>query len=140
MAGVARKSKKVQKAEDKSDSLIADYLNLLRKGRDSHLFLAKVQSVEGNGHFIVKDLKKEVHRVHVSKTLFAKAAKHRNTTMKIAVHAKSYVLVDGDLIRAVVGAQDAAEIKSLVVLSEKEANDNIFNRAGGSKTRKNRRY
>ena len=139
MAAAARKSKKVQKAEKKSDTIVADYLTLLRKGRDSHLFLAKVESVAGQGHFVVKDLKKDVHRVHVSKTLFAKGAKHRDAMMKTAVHVDSYVLVDGDLIRAVVGASDATEIKSLVVATEKEANNNIFNRLGGSKTRKNRR-
>lgn len=141
MAGVARKSKKVQKAEKKSDTIVSDYLTLLRKGRDSHLFLAKVQSVEGAGHFVVKDLKKDVHRVRVSKTLFAKGAKHRNATMKTAIHVSSNVLVDGDLIRAVVGERDAAEIKSLVVATEKEANNNIFSREGGffSKTRKNRK-
>jgi hypothetical protein len=57
--------------------------------------------------------------------------------MKTAVHVGSYVIVDGDTIRAVVGESNAANIKALMKVSSKNNNNNIFNRAGG--TRKVRR-
>ena len=129
-------SKKVQKAEKKSDNVAAAFLDALRKGRHTDLFLAKVDRVKGDGRFTVKDTEKKELNVRISKTLFAKAAKHRNATMKTAVHVGTYVIVDGDTIRAVIGESDAANIKALMKVSSKN-NNNIFNRAGG--TRKVRR-
>ena len=130
-------SKKVQKAEKKSDNVTVAFVEALRKGRNSGLFLAKVDRVKGDGRFTVKNSDKKDVNVRISKTLFSKAAKHRNATMKTSVHVGSYVLVDGDTIRAVVGESNAAQIKSLMKVESKN-NNNIFNRAGG--TRKVRRH
>jgi len=131
-------SKKVMKSEKKSDNVTGAFLADLRKGRPTELFLAKVERVKGDGRFTVKNSSKKDINVRISKTLFSKAAKHRNATMKTSVHVGSYVLVDGDTIRAVVGETNAAAIKGLTK-AESKNNNNIFNRLGGG-TRKVRRH
>lgn len=147
MAGQGRKSKKVERAEKKSNNVAASYVNALKKGKPTHVVLGKVTKVNGDGRFKVQVGREEIS-AHVSKTLFSKGAKHRNATMKTAVHTGSYVLIDGDIIRSVVGAANAANIKRLTrANSAKSKNssksNNFFNRAGGSRkarsTRKVRR-
>jgi len=142
MAGQGKKSKKVARAEKKSNNVAASYVNALKKGRATHVVLGKVTKVSGDGRFKVQVGRDEVN-AHLSKTLFSKGAKHRNATMKTAVHAGSYVLIDGDIIRAVVGSSNAANIRRLTgkANSAKSRNsNNIFNRLGGKRsTRKIRR-
>ena len=124
----ARTSKKVQRSEKKSNNVTEALISALRKGKNTGLYLAKITKVKGDGRFTVKNTNKNDHNVRLSKTLFSKGAKHRNSTMKIAVHAGSNVLVDGDLIRAVVGERDASELRSLLKTVAENNNNNIFNR------------
>lgn len=143
MAGQGRKSKKVERAEKKSDNITDALLKDLRKGKHSALALGKVVRVLGDSRFNVK-VGDEVQRAHVSKTLHSKGAKHRNATMRFAVHDDSFVLLDGDIIKAVVGAADAAEIRQLTKGENAKAkstnSNNLFERLGGFfKSRKTRK-
>jgi hypothetical protein len=115
--------KKQMKAMKKSNNVAKTLKNALKKGNNvGEMMLAKVVSVSGGGRFVVKDLDGKLHHVRVSKTLFAKAARHRNATMPTAVHVDSNVIVDAGVIRSVIGDAEAKALKSLLKVESKNTN------------------
>jgi len=144
MSAHGKKSKKLERSEKKSDNVAVAHIKALRDGKASHLVLGKVTKVNGDSRFEVVVGKEKV-LAHLSKTLHSKGARHRNATMKIAVHVDSYVLLDGDIIRAVVGDSNAQRIKDLTNTGSKKSakstnSNNLFNRLGGARyTRKVKR-
>jgi len=160
MPGATRKvGKKQQKAEAKANNVAATFKHKLKKGLSlGQMFLGKVVSVSGGGRFVVEDLEGHKHTVRVAKILFHKAAKHRNAVQKTAVHIGSHVLVDGDVIRSVIGAAEAAALRKDLPHANSNSANSLFshgsrrssksskgsksvniNRIGGSSRRANRK-
>jgi hypothetical protein len=141
MPGVTRKvGKKQMKAMKKSNNVAKTMKNALKKGNNvGEMMLAKVVSVSGGGRFVVKDLDGKLHHVRVSKTLFAKAARHRNATMPTAVHVDSNVIVDAGVIRSVIGDAEAKALKSLLKVESKNTNSLFSHGTRSSKSSKGSR-
>lgn len=138
MPGKTKKvGKKQEKAEKKAHNVAKTFKAKVKSGKSlGHMFLAKVVSVSGGGRFVVEDLEGKKHTVRVAKVLFAKAAKHRNATMKTAVHIGSHVLVDADTIRSVLGAAEAAAIRKELKASSNKSNSFFSHSSKGSKSSK----
>jgi len=142
--------KKQEKAEKKANSVARTFKAKVKSGKSlGKMFLAKVVSVSGGGRFVVEDLDGDKHTVRLAQALFAKAAKHRNATMKTAVHIGSHVIVDADTIRSVLGAGEAAALKkqlkassnanSLFSHSSKRSKSVNLNKLGGRRFCSSRR-
>jgi hypothetical protein len=126
--------KKTLRAEKKSSTVAAQYMEMLAKGNTKTMFLATVTAVKGDGRFTVKDEDKKEHAVRLSKTLFEKGAKHRNSTHKTAIRVGSKVIVNGGMIESVVTDSMAAKMKTRRANSKNNNNNNnIFNRTGGTR-------
>ena len=132
MPAVKKVAKKTMKAEKKSHNVAAEFINALKKKENvGEMFLVTVTKANGGGRFVVIDDKKVSHTVHVSPTLFLKVAGKRNVTTKVAVLVGSHVIVNGDIITAVVGDSNAVAIRKLNMPNN--SNNNIFSRIGGSR-------
>jgi hypothetical protein len=138
------KTKKQAKAMNKSRKAANTFKRKFNANMNDGSFLGKVVKTLGGGRFTVVDLNdssKGELVVRIAPALFAKGAKHRNTEIPTAVHNGSFVIVDGGVIRSVVGAAEAATMRRGV---PKNANNDLFNYVvaeldGGRRTRRNRR-
>ena len=92
------------RATRSSRAIIADYASKVKNGKNTGaMFVAEVTSVSGAGRFHVENMKsKERVLAHVTPALSMRSAKHQNSTDEFAVRVGSRVIVDGNIIRAVV--------------------------------------
>jgi hypothetical protein len=137
-AHAKKKGRKTRKAIQASDSAIAKYEEKLEKGESvGAMFLAKVTSAPGGGHFHVEDISsKEKVMAHLTPALSMKRAKYGDSGLSFHIATGSHVLVDGNIIKAVVPA------RKLSALKEEQENSNsnsIFSHSSRGRTRKNRR-
>lgn len=131
------KGRKTRRATESSNLVVSEYAKKLREGKNvGAMFLAVVESAPGGGRFDVKDVKSnEVVKAHLTPALSMRAAKYANSTASIAVRKGSHVLVDGNIIRAVVPHGRLSAVKEE---SESSGSKNsVFSRSS-SATRKNR--
>lgn len=143
-AHAKHKSKATRKATQASNSAVSRYEEKLKKGESvGAMFLAEVTSAPGGGRFHVKNLSsKESLVAHLTPALSVKRAKYRDSFLPISVREGSHVLVDGDIIKAVVSGRKLSALKE-----EEEDSNSIFSRGSQSsqgsrrrnRTRKNRR-
>jgi hypothetical protein len=134
------KGRKTRRATESSQAVVSEYAKKLREGKNvGAMFLAVVESAPGGGRFEVKDVKSnEVVKAHLTPALSMKAAKYANSSASFAVRKGSHVLVDGDIIRAVVPHGRLSAVKEG---NESSGSKNsVFSHSshGGSRTRKNR--
>lgn len=137
-----QKSKATRKATQASNSAVARFEEKLKKGESvGAMFLAEVTSAPGGGRFHVKNLSSKENLVaHLTPALSVKRAKYRDSFLPISVREGSHVLVDGDIIKAVV-----SERKLSALREEEEDSNSMFSRGSQSshgsrgRTRKNRR-
>jgi hypothetical protein len=124
------------RATRSSRAVITEYASKIKNGKNTgSMFLAKVVTAPGGGHFSVEDMSsKEKVMAHVTPALSMRSAKHANSTDEFAVRVGSHVLVDGNIIRAVV-----PDGRLSAVREENESSgskNSVFSRGGS--TRKNR--
>jgi hypothetical protein len=131
------RGKKMHRATESSNLVVSEYTRKLREGKNvGAMFLAVVESAPGGGRFEVKDVKSnEVVKAHLTPALSMKAAKYANSSASFAVRKGSHVLVDGDIIRAVIPHGRLSAVKEG---NESSGSKNSVFSRGGSKTRKNR--
>jgi len=126
------------RATRSSRAIVAEYSQKLKNGKNvGAMFLAEVTSVPGGGRFYVEHMSsKERVLAHVTPALSMKSASYRNSTDEFKIDVGSHVLVDGNIIRAVVPREKLSAIKE----EESSSNKNsLFNHSEGkNRTRKNR--
>ena len=132
-----KKGKKTRKATESSRMALASYEEKLKKGESvGAMFLAEVTSAPGGGHFHVQDVSsKERVMAHLTPALSMKRAKYSNSGLSFHIATGTHVLVDGNIIRAVVPRN------RLSALKEEEENSNassIFSHSSRGRTRRNR--
>jgi len=124
------------RATRSSRAIVENYASKIKNGKNTGaMFLAEVTSVSGAGRFHVQDMKsKERVVAHVTPALSMRSAKHQNSTDEFAIRVGSHVLVDGNIIKAVV-----PDGRLSAVREENESSgskNSVFSRGGS--TRKNR--
>ena len=125
------------RATRSSRAVVSEYTQKLKNGENvGAMFLAKVTSAPGGGHFNVEDMKsKERVMAHVTPALSMRSAKHANSTDEFSIRVGTHVLVDGNIIRAVV---PRGRLSALKEENESSGSKNsVFSRSS-SVTRKNR--
>ena len=126
------------RATRSSRAIVAEYSQKLKNGQNvGAMFLAEVVTAPGGGHFSVEGMhSKERILAHVTPALSMKSASHRNSEAEFRIQVGSHVLVDGNIIRAVVPREKLSAIKE----EESSSNKNsLFNHSEGkNRTRKNR--
>lgn len=132
--------KKQMKAMGASNNVAKTFKLKLKKGNNvDNMMLAKVVSVSGGGRFVVKDVNGLEHSVRVSKALFIKAARHRNTKIPVAVRIDSNVIIVDGVIRSVIGDAEAKSLRALLKVGNNNTNS-VFtysNRSRSSRSSKN---
>ena len=108
-----------RRGEDRSSTALQEYKDAKKEGRSVGAYWeGKVIKVSGGGRFIVEniDTKEEVV-CHVSGHLSSRAAARVNSGVSFRVEVDKHVLVDGNIIRAVV-----RKLSALREVNEKENN------------------
>jgi hypothetical protein len=137
-AHAKKKGRKTRRATESSRVALERYEEKLKRGESvGAMFLAEVTSAPGGGHFHVQDVtSKERVMAHLTPALSMKRAKYGNSGVSFHIATGSHVLVDGNIIRAVVPRN------KLSALKEEEENSNtntIFSHSSRGSTRRNRR-
>ena len=129
--------KKQMKAMGASNNVAKTFKLKLKKGNNvDNMMLAKVVSVSGGGRFVVKDVNGLEHSVRVSKALFIKAARHRNTKIPVAVRIDSNVIIVDGVIRSVIGDAEAKSLRALLKVGNNNTNS-VFTYSNRSRSSKN---
>lgn len=132
---------KKMRATHSSRAAVTEYSRKIRNGENvGAMFVAEVLTAPGGGHFRVEDISsKEKILAHVTRALSMKSAGKRDSEAEFSIQVGSHVLVDGNIIRAVVPREKLSAIK------EENSNSNsLFTRGSHSgsrrknRTRKNR--
>lgn len=136
-AHAKKKGRKTRRATESSRTALATYEEKLKKGESvGAMFLAKVTSAPGGGHFHVQDVSSnERVMAHLTPALSMKRAKYGNSGLSFHIAAGSHVLVDGNIIRAVVPRDKLSALKEE---QENSNNNSIFSESSKNRTRKNR--
>lgn len=128
------------RATRSSRAIVAEYSQKLKNGKNvGAMFLAEVLTAPGGGHFSVEDMhSKERILAHVTHTLSMKSASHRNSEAEFRIQVGSHVLVDGNIIRAVVPREKLSAIKE--GQENSSGKNSLFSHGsqGKNRTRKNR--
>jgi hypothetical protein len=135
-AHAKKKGRKTRKAMQASNSAITKYEEKLEKGESvGAMFIAKVTSAPGGGHFHVQDISsKEKVMAHLTPALSMKRAKYGDSGLSFHIATGTHVLVDGNIIKAVVPPRKLSALRE-----ENESNSNtIFSHGSRGRTRKNR--
>lgn len=132
-----KKGRKTRRATESSQAVISEYSRKLREGKNvGAMFLGVVETAPGGGRFDVKDVKSNhLVKAHLTPALSMKAAKYANSSVSFAVRKGSHVLVDGDIIRAVVPHGRLSAVREG---NESSGSKNSVFSRGGTRTRKNR--
>jgi len=101
------------RATRSSRAIVSEYASKLKNGKNTGaMFLAQVVSAPGGGRFHVEDTQsKERVVAHVTPVLSVKSAKYANSSDEFSIRVGSHVLVDGNIIKAVVPRQRLSAIR-----------------------------
>lgn len=137
-AHAKKKGRKTRRAMESSRAVLASYEEKLQKGEPvGAMFLGEVTSAPGGGHFHVQDLgSKERVMAHLTPALSMKRAKYGNSGLSFHIATGSHVLVDGNIIRAVVPRNKLSALKEE---AENSNSNSVFSHSSRSRTRRNRR-
>lgn len=130
------------RATRSSRAVVTEYASKIKNGENTgSMFLAKVLTAPGGGHFSVEDISsKERITAHVTPALSMRSAKHANSTDEFSIRVGSHVLVDGNIIKAVVPRERLSAVREEEEESGHSNNRYTFSNKSQSKgkTRKNR--